>query len=95
MIIDGQVVETQQSQVRESALVDRVQAIFTHSLNLTVPSTDSDLIEEGILDSLSLVSLLVQIEAEFGISISLEDVDFDDLRSIESISRLLTGRTAR
>jgi D-alanine--poly(phosphoribitol) ligase subunit 2 len=70
-------------------LIERVQAVFTGSLNVDVPSTDTDLLESGLLDSLGLVSLLLHIEQEFGVSVSLEEMDFDQWRSIRSISSFL------
>jgi D-alanine--poly(phosphoribitol) ligase subunit 2 len=72
-----------------SRLMERVQAVFTGPLNVEVPSVDTDLLESGLLDSLALVSLLLRIEQEFGVSVSLEDMDIDHWRSIRAISTFL------
>ena len=72
-----------------SHLMERVRAVFAGSLNVDVPSTDTDLLESGLLDSLALVSLLLHIEQEFGVAVSLEDMDFDHWRSIRAISSFL------
>lgn len=68
------------------ALYDEIITIFLERLNVTVPSLDADLLASGVLDSLALVELLVQIEARYGIQISLEKLDFDDFRSVSAIA---------
>ena len=49
----------------------------------------SNFIEEGLLDSLGIVSLVVSLDEEFGVSIGLEDVLPENFLNIESISQLL------
>lgn len=68
------------------ALYDELITIFLERLNVTVPSLDADLLASGVLDSLALVELLVQLEARYGIQISLERLDFDDFRSVATIA---------
>ena len=74
-----------------SKIIDRVQTVFTDSLNVEVSSPDTDLLESGLLDSLALVSLLLHIEREFGVSVSIEDMDFEHWRSIKAISSFLVS----
>ena len=71
------------------SLVNRLNALFLDQLNVEIPGPDTDLIESGLLDSLQLVELLVQIEQHFGLRIALEQVEFDDLRSVTRIARLI------
>jgi acyl carrier protein len=52
-------------------------------------SLDTDMIERGLLDSLALVELLVQIEQEYGIAIPFDDLEIDDLRTVKSIAGLV------
>jgi len=75
-------------------LCDRIQRIFWHELNLDVASIDADLIESGVLDSLHLVDLLVHIEREFQTSVSPEDLEFDNFRTIASIATFVASKTA-
>jgi acyl carrier protein len=63
--------------------------IFTNSLNLEAPSLETDLVESGLLDSLTLVELFLSLEREFGVRISLEDFEVDDFRSITSIAQFV------
>lgn len=69
---------------------ERIEAILKHKLNLDVPSLETDLIVTGILDSVTLVELLLQLEDEFHTRISIEDLQIDTFRSISGISHFLS-----
>jgi len=75
--------------IENSALQQQINALFVEKLNLDVPSVETDLIETGLLDSLSLVELLAQLEVTFNVSISLDDLDLDNFRSLESVTRFV------
>ena len=60
--------------------------LFAQKMNLAVASIETDLIGSGLLDSLALVDLLVQLEHEFGVQISLDELEVDNFRSIASIA---------
>jgi acyl carrier protein len=53
---------------------------------------DEDLVAAGILDSLTLVQLLFDLETRFGIMIPLEELEIDDVRSIAALAHLVTSR---
>jgi acyl carrier protein len=71
------------------SLLARLNSLFLDKLNVRVPTPDTDLLASGLLDSMQIVELIVQIEQQFGLRIELESVDFDDLRSLEEIARLI------
>lgn len=71
------------------SLISQLNALFLDQLNIEVPGPDTDLIETGLLDSMKLVELLVQIEQQFGIRIELEQIEIDDLRSVRGIARMI------
>jgi acyl carrier protein len=71
------------------AVTDRVQRLFVETLNVDVPSPDTDLIEGGLLDSLALVELLFALEREFAVTIALENLDIDSFRSIRTIAEFV------
>jgi D-alanine--poly(phosphoribitol) ligase subunit 2 len=73
-------------------MIKELIELFSEKLNIEVPSPDTDLIESGLLDSLRLVELLLQIEASLGFRLVLEEIDLDDLRSVKRIARLLAAR---
>lgn len=68
---------------------EQVRAIFAETLNVHVPSDETDLIDGGLLDSLALVELVVEIEHRFGLSIPLDTLDIDDFRSVRSIGGVI------
>lgn len=70
-------------------IADRLGAIFIEHLHIDVPTPDTDLLEAGLLDSFSLVDLLLRVEREFNVAVSLVDLDIEHLRSLRSLSSLL------
>ena len=66
--------------------------LFREKLNVEVPSEDVDIIEEGLLDSLGLVQLLLHIEQEFQVSVNLGDLEIDTFRTVRNISGFLESR---
>lgn len=73
----------------EEDVASRVQALLSEKLFVTVDSHETDLLAAGILDSLTLVQLLMHLEEQFGLRVAVEDLEIDDLRSIHTISRLV------
>jgi len=76
------------------ALQQQVTALFAEKLNLDVASAETDLIETGMLDSLALVELLAQLEESFDVSISTDDMELENFRSITSIAMFVMQRAA-
>lgn len=70
-------------------LVDKLAAIFSQHLNVEAPSSGADLLVTGMLDSLALVELLLRLEQTFGLRISVDDLELDDFRSLDSIARFV------
>lgn len=80
--------------VGNSVLHQKLTALFASNLNLDVPSVETDLIGTGLLDSLALVELLAQLEETFGVSISTDDLELDNFRSIASIAEFVVQHEA-
>jgi acyl carrier protein len=70
----------------------KLTELFAKKLNLDVSSVDTDLVETGLLDSLTLVELLTQLEETFGVSISTDDLELENFRSIASIAGFVDQR---
>ena len=77
-------------------ITERLGALFTDRFHIEVPSADTDLLETGILDSFQFVELLFQLEQHFGLRVSIDDIDLEDLRTLARIARLVeaNGGTA-
>lgn len=72
-----------------SAIVERLNRVFAEDLHIEAPAPDVDLLASGVLDSFQLVELLLHLELRFGIKLSLEELDVDDLRTPARIARLV------
>jgi acyl carrier protein len=71
----------------------KLTELFAKKLNLEVSSVDTDLVETGLLDSLALIELLAQLEETFGVSVSTDDLELENFRSIASIAGFVGRRT--
>ena len=78
--------------IEQIGLRQKLAEIFASKLNLKVPSVETDLVENGLIDSLTLVELLSQLEETFGLSIPIDDLELENFRSIASIARLVAQR---
>ena len=65
--------------------------ILRDTLGIEIPTAQTDLIESGLLDSLAVVTLVVELEQLTGIQIPFETLDLDALRSVDAISDLISG----
>ena len=74
-------------------IVQDIGRLFAGRLHIEIPSPETDLIETGLLDSLRLVELLLYIESDLGWRLPIEDIDLDDLRSVQRIAALVESRT--
>jgi acyl carrier protein len=68
---------------------DEVVTILLENLHVTAPSLEADLLASRVLDSSGLSKLLAQLDKRYGIRISLEQLDFDDFRSVASIAAFI------
>lgn len=73
-------------------IVNKLHTIFAEDLDLEPPSADTDLLATGLLDSMSLVELLVRLETVFGLKIPVSELDFDTFRTISDIAAFVAER---
>jgi D-alanine--poly(phosphoribitol) ligase subunit 2 len=55
-----------------------------------VASADTDLFATGLVDSIGLVELILELEDRFGVSLPMENLEIDDLRTVRRIAELIT-----
>ncbi len=72
-----------------SEATEKVLNILTDRLNLTVPTPQTDLIGEGILDSLALVDLIMHLEGEFGIVVEPDQLELENFQTVERIGDMV------
>jgi acyl carrier protein len=79
--------------IEQRGIHQKLTELFARKLNLEVPSFETDLLGTGLIDSLTLVELLTQLQETFGVSISTDDLEVENFRSIASIARFMAQRT--
>jgi D-alanine--poly(phosphoribitol) ligase subunit 2 len=72
-----------------TALTSRVAELIQDVLQVEVPDAGTDLVAAGLIDSLALVSLITEVELEFGIRLPLDDFDLSRFRSAEQIAAVV------
>jgi len=78
-----------------NALTGQISALLAEKFHLEVPSPETDLIDTGYLDSLMLVEFLAQLEEEFGIQVSYDDLELDRIRTISRIADVVAAKDGR
>lgn len=69
-----------------------VDGFFRDTLNVDPPADGEDILASGRLDSLGIVELVLFLEQRFGVRLSLETLEFDDIRTVDAIERLIDNR---
>jgi acyl carrier protein len=75
-------------------LTREIAQLIHDQLLVEVSSPEDDLLASGVLDSLTLVQLLFDLERRFGVTIPLEQLEIDDFRSVNSIASLVQARSS-
>jgi acyl carrier protein len=74
---------------RDEQLVGDVRTVLSEELLVEVGSPELDLLDAGLVDSVGLVELIVALEERFRVSLPMEDLQIDDLRSVRRIAELI------
>ena len=75
-------------------LPGKIGEFLSRRIHVEAPSFDTDLMESGLLDSLTLVELMTGLEEEFGVQISFDEIELDNFRSVNKISEFVSQRAA-
>ena len=70
----------------------RIARVFAEKLQLEPPTPELDLFETGTLDSLRLVRLLAELEGALGVRLSMEELEFEDFRTLAGIACFVATR---
>ena len=63
--------------------------IFTDILGIPLPDPDAELVSSGLLDSMSIITLVVEIEERFGIEIPTEDLDLTSFSTVRGMAQMI------
>ena len=81
--------------VPHAQLANEIAVLIREKLLVELGSLEEDLLAAGVLDSFTLIQLLVHLEERFKITIPLEELEIENIRSIGSIVRLVESRRPR
>lgn len=72
---------------------DKLREYFTQEHPDQGPITDDyRLLDNGLLDSMSLVRLLTHLEDAFGVSIADDELDPENFETIETIAAMIASK---
>ena len=74
---------------KPSPVYGQIARLFEEKLHLEIPSAETDLFETGAMDSMAFVELLLQLEQEFGITVSFDDLEIENFRSVRKIAQFI------
>lgn len=75
-------------------LTEQVSELLRTTVSIEVSSPDLDLIENGLLDSLTFVEILFSIEVTFGVEIGVGGFEIDDFRTVRKIADFVSRHTS-
>lgn len=75
-------------------LTARISDLIRETLAVEVPGPTVDLIDAGLIDSLALITLITEIEEDFGVQLPLDAFDVEKFRSAEQIAAYVTAAVA-
>lgn len=74
------------------AITDDIRAFFASSLDGQVPGDSDDVFALGYVNSLFALQLVTYVESRFHLTITPEDLDLDNFRTIERIAAFVVGK---
>jgi len=74
-------------------LQQEIATIFVERFDTRLASDDVDLIETGLVDSVKIVELVLELEQRFGVSLPFEDLEIEDFRTVPRLAERI-ARTA-
>ena len=80
-------------ELSSAPLVRTIGKLIAEKLSVEVHSPEDDLLATGVLDSLTLIELLLNLEQHFGMRIPLDELEIEDVRSVRSIARLVESKS--
>lgn len=77
------------------SLQERVSRIISEKLHIEFQTAETDLIEAGLMDSITFVRLLLHVEQDFGVPIPFDTMEIEDLKSVSRIAAFIAAADGR
>ncbi len=76
-----------------SDLTRDIHALLSNQLSIRIDSVDADLFDKGILDSMTLVQLILGLEREYGLELPMHELEIECFSTVTRIAELVASRT--
>jgi D-alanine--poly(phosphoribitol) ligase subunit 2 len=60
--------------------------IFAERFDTQLTSEDTDLLETGLVDSIKIIELVLELEQRFGVSFPFEELEIEDFRTVLTLA---------
>ncbi|MGH7287050.1 MAG: acyl carrier protein, partial [Myxococcota bacterium] len=70
-----------------------IATIFAERFDTKLQSREVDLLETGLVDSVRLVELVLELEQRFGVSLPFEDLEIEDFRTVPKLAERIARTT--
>ena len=74
-------------------LQQKIAAIFAERFETKLESDDIDLLQTGLVDSVRIVELVLEIEQRFGVSLPFEELEIEDFRTVPRLAERIARTT--
>ena len=74
-------------------LQQQIIDIFAERFETRLDSPEADLLESGIVDSVRIVELVLEIEQRFGVSLPFEELEIEDFRTVPRLAERIARTT--
>ena len=79
---------------QQDQLQQQIIEIFSERFEIRLESEDVDLLESGLVDSVKIVELVLELEQRFGVSLPFEDLEIDDFRTVLRLAQRISRTTS-
>ena len=74
-------------------LQQQITDIFAERFETRLESLQVDLLETGLVDSVKIVELVLEIEQRFGVSLPFEELEIEDFRTVPRLAERIARNT--
>jgi D-alanine--poly(phosphoribitol) ligase subunit 2 len=67
--------------------------ILSERFETRVTSDEVDLLESGLVDSVKIVELVLELEQRFGVSLPFEELEIEDFRTVSRLAERISRTT--
>ncbi|MDT0467507.1 acyl carrier protein [Streptomyces gibsoniae] len=73
---------------------EAIREFILDNVSESAVGDDEDIFERGLVRSMFVMQLVLFVEQEFGVSITGEDLQFDNFRTVDRIDELVSRKLA-